>query len=140
MERLFCHYHANNGRFAESLWLNTLKNHQPQQTILFCGVETHHQNRIVEKKICDLQQNARMMMLHLAIQWLVAHSVSLWPYDIKTAADVMKATLRGNKIAVSLIKRFSGVKIRHQLKIFHVFGHPIIILSAALQTQQAQSK
>jgi hypothetical protein len=105
------HYHADNGRFAENLWLDAVENHRPRQTISFCGVGAHHQNGIAKKKIRDLQENARTMMLHYSVRWPMAHSVSLWPYAIRTAADVMNATPRVDKIAISPIKHFSGVKI-----------------------------
>ena len=134
------HYHADNGRFAENLWLDAIQSHRPQQTISFCGVGAHHQNGVAEKKIRDLQENARTMMLHASLRWPEAHSVSLWPYALRMAVDVMNATPRNDKIAFSPIERFSGIKIRPQLKNFHCFGCPIYVLSAPLQTQQAQSK
>jgi hypothetical protein len=134
------HYHADNGRFAKTMWIDTVELHRPQQTILFCGVGAHHQNGVAEKKIQDLQENARTMILHGAVQWPTAHSVSLWPYALRMAADVMNATPRNNKNAFSPIKRFSGVKICPQLKNFHAFACPVYVLNAPLQTQGAQSK
>jgi hypothetical protein len=69
------HYHANNRRFAQNVWLNAVGSHRRQQTILFCGVGAHHQNGVAEKKIRDLQENARTMMLHASVRWPMAHSV-----------------------------------------------------------------
>jgi hypothetical protein len=40
------HYHANNGCFAETKWLEAVKAHRPQQTVSFCGIGTHHQHDI----------------------------------------------------------------------------------------------
>ena len=134
------HYHADNGRFAENMWLDAVETHRPRQTISFCGVGAHHQNGVAEKKIRDLQENARTMMLHASLRWPMAHSVSLWPYSLRTAVDVMNATPRVDKTSISPIEKFSGVKIRPQLKNFHSFGCPVYVLSAPLQTQQAQSK
>ncbi len=40
------HYHADNGRFQESLFVDDIKLNA--QTISFCAVNVHHQNGIVE--------------------------------------------------------------------------------------------
>jgi hypothetical protein len=87
------HYHADNGRFAENLWIKSVNEHHPQQTMSFCSVGAHHQNRIAKKKIRYLQENAPTMMLHAAIKWPMAQqSVSLWPYAVQMALNVMNAT------------------------------------------------
>jgi hypothetical protein len=88
------HYHADNGQFAENLWIKAVQEHGPQQTMSFCGVGAHHQNGVAEKKIRDLQEAARTMMLHAAIPWPMAHSVSLWSYAIRVAVDIMNSTPR----------------------------------------------
>ena len=134
------HYHADNGRFAETKWLEAVHQHRPQQTVSFCGVGAHHQNGIAEKKIRDLQENARTMMLHAAQRWPAAHSVSLWPYAIRMAADAMNSTPRNDKSRVSPIERFANIKIRPQLRNFHAFGCPVYVLQAPLQTGQPVSK
>jgi hypothetical protein len=50
------HYHADNGRFKDNLFLNSIK--EKGQTICFCGVGAHHQNRIIEIRIGDFQRRA----------------------------------------------------------------------------------
>jgi hypothetical protein len=56
------HYHADNGRFAEAKWMDHCeKNHQ---SVTFCGVSAHFQNSIAEKRIRDLQDSARTMLVH----------------------------------------------------------------------------
>ena len=47
-----CHYHSDNGRFANS----ALRQHEEQQhqTLTFCGVNAHFQNGIAERAIQDL--------------------------------------------------------------------------------------
>jgi hypothetical protein len=134
------HYHADNGRFAETQWMAAVNNHRPQQTMSFCGVGAHHQNGIAEKKIRDLQEHARTMMLHAAIRWPKGHTVSLWPYAIRTAVDVMNSTPRSDKTKVTPMERFAETKTRPKLRDFHVFGCPIYVLNGPLQTGQAQSK
>jgi hypothetical protein len=56
------HYHADNGQFADNLFLKSIKD--KGQTISFCGVNAHFQNGIAEKRICDLQEAARSQLLH----------------------------------------------------------------------------
>jgi hypothetical protein len=55
-------YHADNGRFAEHLFLNhaALKG----QRVSLCGVNAHFQNGIAEKRIRDLTKQARTSLLH----------------------------------------------------------------------------
>jgi hypothetical protein len=54
--------------------------------------------RNCQEEIRDIQENARTMMLHAAINWLMAMSVSLWPYAIRVAVDVMNATPQVDKL------------------------------------------
>jgi hypothetical protein len=42
------HYHADNGRFAENLWVNDVT--ICDQTISYCGVNAHFQNGITERE------------------------------------------------------------------------------------------
>jgi hypothetical protein len=112
------HYHADNGRFAETKWLEAVDAHRPQQTISFCGVGAHHQNGIAEKKIRDLQENARTMMLHASLRWRRAHTVSLWPYALRMAVDVMNSTPWDHGLKKSPIKIFASVACGQNFKIF----------------------
>ena len=43
------HYHADNGRLADKLFLSAIE--QDKQTISFCAVYDHFQNSKVEKRI-----------------------------------------------------------------------------------------
>ena len=58
------HYHANNGRFADTFFREHVK--EKHQTMSFCGVGAHHQNGKVEKRIKDIVEQARTMLLHAA--------------------------------------------------------------------------
>jgi hypothetical protein len=46
-------YHSDNGRFAENVWQEDLR--QQKQYGSYCGVNAHHQNGKIEKRIRDLQ-------------------------------------------------------------------------------------
>ena len=89
------HYHADNGRFADNAWLRDIQ--AKGQGISYCGVSAHHQNGIAEKRIRDLSEQARTMMLQSSSKWKRAHSVSLWPYAIRMANDVINSTPRTDK-------------------------------------------
>eukprot|EP00978_Attheya_sp_CCMP212_P038287 scaffold188235_cov63-Attheya_sp.AAC.1 len=55
------HYHADNGRFADNMFRNDVM--EKSQTISYCGVNAHWQNGIAEKKIRDLTEQARTILL-----------------------------------------------------------------------------
>ena len=80
------HYHADNGRFAERTFMDHCK--QNGQTISFSGVNAHWQNGIAEKRIRDLQDQARTMLVHAQYRWKAAVNAHLWPYAIRMANDV----------------------------------------------------
>ena len=124
------HYHADNGRFADTLF----KEHvvEKGQTITYCGVGAHHQNGKVEKRIRDIVEQARTMLLHAAHRWPKAVSANLWPFALHHAVR-----LRNNleSEGASPIARFSGSHVvdnvfwKHQ----HTFGSPVFVLEAPLQ-------
>ncbi len=60
-------YHADNGRFAERLFLNHAELNG--QTVSLCGVNAHFQNGIAEKRIRDLTERARTSLLHGVNRW-----------------------------------------------------------------------
>jgi hypothetical protein len=129
------HYHADNGQFAETKWLEAVNAHRPQQTVSFCGVGAHHQNGIAKKKISNLQENACPMMLHASMHWQQAHTVSLWLYTLQMAVDIMYSTPPEQGKDQLPIEIFALVGTS-----FHVFGCPVYVLHAPLRTGQAQSK
>jgi hypothetical protein len=135
-----CHYHADNGRFAGNLWIKLVQEHRPQQTMSFCGVGAHHQNRVAEKKIRDLQEAARTMMLHASICWPTSQSVSLWPYAIRVAVDVMNSRPRKDGMKMLPLQTFTASNALPRLKDFHTFGCPVYVLNKSLQTGKSQSK
>jgi hypothetical protein len=49
-------YHADNGRFAEKVFVKDVKD--KAQNITYCGVGSHHQNGIAERRIRTLGEDA----------------------------------------------------------------------------------
>jgi hypothetical protein len=80
------HYHANNGRFADNAFIDSVA--RSGQTISYCGVNAHFQNGIAEKRIRDLQEQARKQLLHAKSRWPSAIEINLWPYALRTANDI----------------------------------------------------
>ena len=100
------HYHADNGRFTDKGFIQDCQ--KQHQGITYCGVNAHVQNGIAEKKIWDLQEQMRAMMLHALRKWSSMLSVHLWPYGLCTANNICNSTPhKGSNI--SPIELFSGV-------------------------------
>ena len=125
------HYHADNGIFEAAGFRNAL--HQDGQTISYCGVNAHHQNGRAEKKIRDLQELARTMLLHAQHRWPEAINAHLWPYAIKIANDNCNRLPSLNGEGISPIEKFSQVAIVPQVRHSHTFGSPVYVLDSALQ-------
>lgn len=60
-------YHANNGMFAENAFVNIVK--KLGQHVMFCGINAHHQNGKAKKRIWDLQDQARAIMMQAINKW-----------------------------------------------------------------------
>jgi hypothetical protein len=123
------HYHADNGRFVDNLWQDSITN--AGQTMTLCGVNAHHQNGVVEKRIRDLVSRARKMLLHAEARWPKAVHTSLWPYALRTANE-LRNCLPG-KDNLSPAEKFSSVHVQPKLADYHVFGCPVFALNNTLQ-------
>ena len=124
------HYHANNGRFVEHKWVHHCQD--SGQTISYCAAYAHFQNGKAEKRIRDLQEQARNILLHAIIRWQSAVTIHLWPYALCHANDVRNAIPSQDDVTSSL-DRFASVKLPPRLRLYHTFGCPIFALSERLQ-------
>ena len=131
------HYHADNGRFADNGFIQACKDNN--QGLTYCGVNAHFQNGIAEKRIRDLQEQARTMLLFAVHKWPKMLSMALWPYALRMANEVRNATPldKQNKTPQEL---FTQVEIAPKLKHFHTFGCPTYILDNRLQGNKALQK
>lgn len=126
------HYHADNGRFAESEFTNDCK--EKIQKLTFCGVGAHHQNGVAENMIKQLTLTARTILLHAQRMWPEYITSMMWPLALLSAAD------RLNNLHIDLngetpemkFSQVSGNSTR--LANFHPFGCPCYILDARLQS------
>ena len=78
--------------------------------LTYCGVNAHFQNGIAEKRIRDLQEQARIMLLHAINQWPNMLSIHLWPYAFRHANEVFN-TLPYHQDGASPLERFNNVAI-----------------------------
>jgi hypothetical protein len=83
-------YHADNGIFKANLWVESCK--KAGQGMTYAGVNAHHQNGIAERRIRELQELARAMLIHASSRWKGSVTANLWPYAIRTANEAINHT------------------------------------------------
>jgi hypothetical protein len=93
------------------------------QTVSYCGVKAHFQNRIEERRTRDLQERARTMIIHAANQWPEAIDTCLWPYAIRLTCEIDNNT-RSAGMLKSRSETFSDTHIRPKICYCHTFGCP----------------
>ena len=126
-------YHADNGRFVDNAWKEGLA--QENQSITYCGVNAHWQNGIAERRIRDLKEQARTMLLHAEHHWPEATSTSLWPYALRTPSQVFNdaPTLKGDHKDQTPRELFTRMRISAEVRHHHTFGCPVYVLASPLQ-------
>lgn len=131
------HYHADNGIFADNLFRKAV--HDSHQTISFCGVNAHWQNGIAERRIRELQDSARTMMIHANRRWPTAINANLWLYALRLANQIYNATpaVKSQKIP---IETFMGSQVAEHPKDWHHFGAPTYVLDNQMQSAQKIDK
>ena len=131
------HYHADNGRFADNGFIKSVA--QEGQTISYCGVNAHFQNGRAEKRIRDLQEQARTQLIHAKHRWHQAVEVCLWPYAVRYFNEVHNNTTRING-GPAPIELFARVNVRPKIRHFHPFACPVYVLNDQLQSNKALPK
>jgi hypothetical protein len=117
--------------------MNAVK--QKQQTISFCGVNAHFQNGIAEKRIRDLQEHARTMMLHAKSRWPKGVSIHLWPYALSSANQLRQVT-PDKEDGTSPLERFSGAEVAANLEDCHTPLCPVYALNSSLASGKSIPK
>ena len=84
------HYHADNGVFKAKAWVEECERNQ--QGLTFAAVGAHHQNGKAERRIRELQETARAMLLHAVRRWPNAITAHLWPYAVRMANESINDT------------------------------------------------
>lgn len=133
-------YHADNGIFRANLWQQHCRNQG--QPLTFAGVNAHHTNGAAEKRIRDIQELARTMLIHANRRWPAAITTNLWPYAIRMATDVINNTPRlqdqDKREPVNIFSSTRDVQINS--KHWKPFGCPVYVLENELQAGQIYHK
>ena len=131
-------YHADNGMFKAKHWIEDYNlNHQ---AMTFAGVNAHHQNGIAERRIKQLQDQSRSMLLHAISRCPQCVTIALWPYAIKMAEVAINATPSlQDEQRRSPLHVFSSNSI-HPPQHFKPFGCPIYVSNRDLQQNKPHGK
>ena len=126
------HYHADNGIFADKLFQRSIEN--SGQTLSFCGVNAHWQNGVAERRIRELQDLARTMMIHANRRWPSAIETYLWPYALRLANEQVNNTpIMSRKDNLTPMTLFTGGIVQINAKHWRHFGCPAYELDKELQ-------
>ena len=90
------HYHAENGHLADNLFCHNLFRQavlQKGQLLFFRRVNAHFQNGVAERRIRELQDHARCMLIHANRRWPEAITPSLWLYPSTSKLQVLAPIL-----------------------------------------------
>jgi hypothetical protein len=112
---------------------------QSGQTICFCRVNAHFQNRIAEKHIHKLSKQACKQLLHAKARWPEAIEINLWPYAIHNANDIHN-TIADKEDGGSHLEQFCHTDICLKLQHNHTFSCPVYALQDQLQGWKAMPK
>ena len=124
-------YHAENGRFSDNNFINSLNTHW--QKISHCGVNAHFQNRIAGKSTRELQEQERKHILHAWSIWISTIELKLWPYAIQNANEI-RNNLPDKDNTTSPVERYSQVQVSPKIRCHHTFRCPAYALSDHLQS------
>ena len=125
-------YHADNGIFKAKKWVKECR--QRKQDLTFAGVIAHHQNGVAERRICELQETTRSMLIHTTKRWPGVVTIHLWPYAIRMANQAYNATpFNSHTNKQSPNKIFDNSPVDINQKHWKPFGCPTYVLKSELQ-------
>jgi len=130
-------YHADSGRFANNAFANDAR--AQKQKVSYCGVNAHHQNGRAEKCIRDLQDHARVLIMHMTNKWPEVITPHLWPYAIRLANKVRNHSPSSRNGLIPLAAFARTCKIPDSIHL-HTFGCPAYILMPELQAKRKLDK
>ena len=132
-------YHADNGIFKAHGWVKAC--HDQGQDLTFAAVGAHHSNGKAERRIRELQEMARTMLLHANKRWPQAITANLWPYAVRHANDCINASPNmQHESKQSPLQLFSQSAINTNKKHWRPFGCPVYVLDEKLQSNKPHNK
>ena len=126
------HYHADNGIFADNKFRAAVQ--AKNQRLTFSGVNAHFQSGMAERRIRDLQESARTMLIHAQRRWPTAITTHLWPYAVRYANDMFNEAPMQKHKETTPMELFSGSHVRFNFRLTHTFGCPSYVLDNELQS------
>ncbi len=124
-------YHADSGRFADAAWKDF--GQALNQKIQFCGVDSHHQNGIAERRIRDLSDATQASLLHAIHHWPEDVAKNLWPFALKHARNIHNSIQSFAGQTPEEILSGSPSLFTSDLSQYHPFGCLAYVLDARLQ-------
>ena len=122
-------YHADNGRYAENMFVQDVKD--KGQRLSYCGVGSHHQNGIAERRIKSLGEDARTMLAHTQHLWPEVVTKRFWPFAYKASCRARNKFKLDDK-GLSPEEKLSGIKVSKNLKNEHTLFCPVYALEKKL--------
>jgi hypothetical protein len=107
------------------MWMEHLQEMKKSRSL--CGVNEHHQNGKVEKRIRDLQDIARSSILHAQNLWPETVNNNLWPYAIRKGAHDLNSAKHKLQDR-SPLEKFGQVQVNIRSRYFYPFGCPMCVL------------
>ena len=107
----------------------------------FAGVNAHHQNGMAERRIRELQELARTMLIHANRRWNKCVTTKLWPYAVRAAMEAINESpsLQNNE-RKSPAQLFHKTNVLANPKHFQPFGCPVYVLNNSLQASRPHHK
>ena len=132
-------YHADNGIFKAKAWVQCCE--RDGQELTFAAVGAHHANGKAERRIRELQEMARTMLMHAHKRWPEAISAHLWPYALRQAnLCINNAPNMQHSSKQAPIQLFAQTPVNINRKHWKPFGCPVYVLSEALQSGKPHHK
>ena len=125
-------YHADNGTFRAHDWVKACQ--EKRQPLTFAGVNAHHQNGMAERRIRELQDTARTMLIHANRRWPTAVNAHLWPYALRMANELYNVSPSlQDKEGRSPLQIFSDSPVEINPKHYKPFACPVYVLDPSIQ-------
>ena len=107
--------------------------------LTFCSVNAHFPNGVAKRRICELQDHARTMLIHANKRWPHTINTHLWPYALRMVNDILNATLN-LKTGNTPLNAFAQSDITSNPKHWYSFACPVYILDSDFQAGKKISK
>ena len=103
----------------------------------FSRLYDHHTNGISERRIRDIKESGRTILIHDAHRWKTHITTNLWPYSLRLGnQDYNNTSLLGNSQGKTPTQLFTYTEVQDNPKHWKPFGCPTFVLTPALRAPQ----